>query len=92
MDSQILEDDQGPAVLQVCMIAGSSAYCQYHPDLMCDSPFHDFVFGQAAQDGFVDGQDTSKDVQDLPESPGSDNEWEVVEATVGASDCGSSAK
>ncbi|DBA67751.1 TPA: hypothetical protein ACH3X2_001335 [Trebouxia sp. C0005] len=47
---------------------------------------------QAAQDSFVDGQDTSKDVQNLPESPRSDNEWEVVEATVAASECGSSAK
>ncbi|DBA91849.1 hypothetical protein WJX77_001506 [Trebouxia sp. C0004] len=62
MDSQVLQDDQGPAVIQ------------------------------AAQDSFVDGQDTSKDVQDLPESPRSDNEWEVVEATVGASVCGSRAK
>lgn len=62
MGSQILRDDQGPAVIQ------------------------------AAQDSFVDRQDTSKDVQDLPESPRSDNEWEVIEATLGASDCGSSAK
>ena len=38
MGSQILRDDQGPAVIQVCMVAGSSAY-QYPPDPMCDSPF-----------------------------------------------------
>lgn len=62
MNSQTVQNDQGPAVIQ------------------------------AAQDSFVDGQEISKDVQDPPESPRSDNEWEVVEATVGASDCGSSAK
>ncbi len=38
METQILRDDQGPAVDQVCTIAGTSAY-QYTPDPMCDSPF-----------------------------------------------------
>ncbi len=33
MDSQIVRHDQGPAVIQVCMIAGGSAY-QYFPDPM----------------------------------------------------------
>ena len=80
-------NDQESAVIQVCMVAAGAHSWSVLVFQYLEWPSTLFAW-QAAQDSSVGNPDTREVAeQNLPDSPRTDGEWEVVEASNRASDC-----